>query len=158
VKRLTALTVFAGLLLAASAAAGTTGTWSGRLIDPREQIPSSAYAHGTLVVGAAAVTARFTNHTQAAHDSPSATSTCSMKFRYWRTAAGWRYYAEVGRPLMVEGSSAGGMPDLSICSYTLISGGSAIRIRPAGAKLRVEYTPRKTPTWDGAALQGYLTR
>jgi hypothetical protein len=158
VKRLTVLTVLAGLALAAPASAGTNGTWTGRLIDPREQIPSSAYAHGTLVVGAAAVTARFTNHTQAAHDSPSAMSTCTMKFRYSKTAAGWRYYAEVGRPILVAGSSAGGRPDLSMCSYTLLSGGSAIRIRPAGAKLRVEYTPRKTPGWDGAALKGYLTR
>jgi hypothetical protein len=151
-------TVLVALATAASAVATTSGTWTGRLIDPREQIPSSAYAHGTLVVGASAITARFTNHTQAAHDSPTATSTCSMKFRYARTAVGWRYYAEVGRPALVAGSPSGGMPDLSMCSYTPLSGGSAIRLREAGAKLKVEYTPHGGASWDGAALRGYLSR
>jgi hypothetical protein len=157
--RLAALTALAFLALVGSALAGTTGTWSGRLIDPGEpQVPSSAYAHGSLVVGATAATARFTNHTLAAHDSPSATSTCSMKFRYTKSAAGWRYYVEVGRPVLVAGSTTGGMPDLSMCSYTIVSGGAGIRIRPAGAKLRVEFTPTYRARWDGAALQGYLTR
>jgi len=81
-----------------------------------------------------------------------------MKFRYAKTAAGWRYYAEVGRPVLVAGSTTGGMPDLSMCSYTIVSGGAGIRIRPAGAKLRVEFPPTYRARWDGAALQGYLTR
>lgn len=147
-----------GLILAGTAAAGVTGSWKGRLIDPREQIPSSAYPTGTLAVGASTATARFAGHTQAAHDSPSATSSCSMTFRYWKTADGWRYYAETGRPVLLSGSTSGGMPDLSMCSFTAIKGGSEIRIRPAGAKLRVEFTSFKRATWEGAELQGYLTR
>jgi len=157
--RLAALTALAFLAIVASALVGTTGTWSGRLIDPGEgEVPSSAYAHGSLVVGATAATARFTNHTLAAHDSPSATSSCSMKFRYRKSVAGWRYYAEVGRPVLVAGSTTGGMPDLSMCSYTIVSGGAGIRIRPAGAKLRVEFNPTYGARWDDAALRGYLTR
>jgi hypothetical protein len=158
--RLAAMTALAFLAIVASALAGTTGTWSGRLIDPGEpEVPSSAYAHGSLVVGATAATARFTNHTLAAHDSPSATSTCSMKFRYTKTAAGWRYYAEVGRPVLVPGSTTtGGMPDLSMCSYTIVSGGAGIRIRAAGAKLRVEFNQTYGARWDDPALRGYLTR
>ena len=72
----------------------------------------------------------------------------------------WRYYAEVGRPVFVPGSTTtGGMPDLSMCSYTIVSGGAGIRIRPAAAKLRVEFTPTYSPArWDDAALRGYLTR
>jgi len=157
-KRVTTLTALAAVLFVAPAFAGTTGTWTGRLLDPREQIPSSAYANGALVVGASAVTARFTNHTQAAHDPPTATSTCSMKFRYSKSDGGWRYYVEVGRPVLVAGSASGGMPDLSMCSYTTVNGGALLRIRAAATKLRVEFTPFKSPSWDGAALRGYLTR
>ena len=148
----------AALIAVASAAAGTNGAWVGRLIDPGEQIPSSAYAKGTLVVGSTAATARFTNRTLAAHDSPSATSSCSMRFRFTKVVDGWRYYVEVGGPRLTSGSRSGGMPDLSMCSYSTIHGGGAIRIRPAGSKLRVEYTSYYRTAWDGAALAGFLTR
>lgn len=151
-------TSVASLMLAPAAAAGTNGTWSGRLIDPQEQIPSSAYARGTLAITASAATARFTNRTLAAHDSPSATSSCSMRFRYAKTADGWRYYVEVGGPRLTSGSTAGGMPDLSMCSYSTIHGGGALRIRPAGSKLRVEYTSFYRSAWDRASLQGFLAR
>ena len=142
--------------LAAAAAAradGTAGTWVGKLLIPQEpEIPTSAYPSTRLVVTASAVQARFSGLTQAAHDSPTARATCSIALRFVRIEAGWRLYRP-GRPRLV-GTSTGGMPEFSPCQTP---SGGLLRLRPAGTKLKVEFTTfYRASDPFAASFRGYL--
>lgn len=131
------------VLASVALAAGVNGTWSGRMID-REEIangwPASYWSPTTLVVTGASVVATSEGKTMASHDSPTATSSCSMRFRFASVADGWRLYRQSGgRPKLTAGSTSGGYPEGSLCSMSSPSG-AALRVRRAGAKLKAEYT------------------
>lgn len=132
--------------------------WQGRFVYPMEtgNIPTSAYPTATLTIAASSVKAQFHGRTQAAHDALTATSTCSMTFRFRENTGGWRLYAQVGKALLV-GPSTGGMPDLSPCQGR----GGALRVRSAGAsKIVAEYVSDYRPD-DGfgeGRLRGFLHR
>jgi len=145
-------------------AGGVNGTWSGRFITPQEvgNIPTSAYPVAKLVVGATLITAQFSGRTQAAHDSETATSTCSMRFRFSGVLSsdGWRVYEQVGKPTL-SGSVSGGMPDLSACAFHDPSGVSRVvlRVRPAGSTLKAEFGQRvrqRAPEFGPGGLRAYL--
>ena len=154
----------AALVVAGGAsAAAPNGIWSGRIVD-REEIangwPVSFWSPTTLVVSSASVTATSEGKTMAAHDSPTARSTCSMRFRFVAAQSGWRIYKQTGgRPKLTAGSVSGGYPEGSLCSASGPSG-SALRVRRAGAKLRVEFTNFYRAGEDdfSGAMSGYLKR
>lgn len=158
-------TMIFALAAAGSALAGSVnGTWVGRMINPQEigNIPTSAYPTAKLTVGPATISAAFHGRTQAAHDPESATSSCTMRFRFngALSADGWRVYEEVGKPVLT-GSVSGGQPDLSGCFYHVASGQSRVvlRVRPAGAKLKAEFGERfgqQAPEFGGGYVRGYL--
>jgi hypothetical protein len=150
------------LALAALSAAGIAhaasplGTWVGTARDVREPgIPRSAYPSGKLTVGSTTVVAEFSGRTQAAHDAPNATSTCRMVFRFVKVDTGWRIYRQAGR-MRIIGPSTGGPPDLSPCFSPT---GNALRVRPAGSKLKAEFTSfyRAGEPFE-ASLVGYYHR
>jgi len=164
-RRALAAFVFLALTVAGSAlAGGVNGTWSGRFITPQEvgNIPTSAYPVAKLVVSAPSVTAQFSGRTQAAHDPETATSTCSMRFRFSGvlSSGGWRVYEEVGKPTLA-GSVSGGLPDMSACFFHDPSGVSRVvlRVRPAGSSLKAEFGQRirqKAPEFGPGGLRAYL--
>jgi hypothetical protein len=81
-----------------------------------------------------------------------------MRFRFLKVEDGWRYYLTHERSRLI-GSSTGGMPDLSPC-VAPPDPDAYLRLRPAGPKLKVEYTfgwrPDREPF--GAAGRAYLHR
>ena len=120
----------------AAAAASINGIWVGKpKIVQEPQIPVSAYPPVRLVVSASAMTLHVTGRTSATHDGD-AVSTCEQRYAYKAMLAGWRLYLQSGRP-KITGAASGGPPELSFCGQPK---GAVIRVRPAGAKLKVEYS------------------
>jgi hypothetical protein len=157
-RALAAFVVLALTVAGSAPAGGVNGTWSGRFITPQEvgNIPTSAYPVAKLVVGAPSITAQFSGRTQAAHDPETATSTCSMRFRFSGVLSsdGWRVYEQVGKPTL-SGSVSGGMPDMSACTYDP-SGVSRVvlRVRPAGSSLKAEFGQRFRQKGAGVRARG----
>ena len=151
----TVAVVVSALAVATAFADATAGTWVGKLVMPQEpEIPTSAYPATRLVVGASTAQGRFSGLTQAAHDAPTARSTCAMSFRFVRAADGWRLYRQ-GRPQLV-GTSTGGMPEFSPCQNP---SGGMLRVRPAAGKLKVEFTTfYRASEPFAASFRGYLHR
>ena len=154
--------------VAGSARAGSvTGLWKGRMLDPQltgpdvpapERAPIRDFPVATLLVKASTAELRTTGVTIATHDSTTAESTCAMDFRFAVLEDGWRVYRQLGR-MHLSGSVSGGAPALSACAPR----GGALRVRPVGRKLKVEFVGYYRPS-DGAAnfegwpMRGYLTR
>jgi hypothetical protein len=117
-------------------AASINGVWVGkpRLVQ-EPQIPISAYPPVKLVVSARTLTVHVTGRTSAAHDGD-AVSTCDQRYAYKETLAGWRVYLQIGS-VKITGAVSGGAPEFSFCGQPK---GAVIRVRPAGAKLKVEYS------------------
>ncbi len=157
-----------GLLAAGVGGAGSVsvpvGTWKGRIV-PHERtytIPSI-----TLVLTARAVWEEVSGLTGAAHDAPTATTTCSVRYKLAGEKNGWFYYEQAAPSAL----SALGYVEGAPCSADgrRSPGGIGYLLRlhpPQGGKLAVEVT-----TWSRApksfadvvaALQyvgwrGYLT-
>jgi len=73
--------------------------------------------------------------TDASHDPVSAKGTCRMRLARDHVAAGWTYYTAVAKATF-SGEGGPGVP----CQVLPLSGYDvSLRIRPAGAKLRVEF-------------------
>ena len=119
------------------------GVWKGRIVQrPRTYtVPSIA-----LVVTAHGIKSSVTGLTGAAHDSPTATSTCAVPYKLVGERAGWFYYEQSGPSRLspngyVEGSPCGA-PGKRSPGWT----GYLLRLHPPkGGKLPVEVT-----TWDQA--------
>jgi hypothetical protein len=140
-----------------AAAASPYGTWFGKVKDPDyPEIPASDLSPGKLVVKTSSVTSSFTGLTGATHDPPNATSTCTMQFRFVKEENGWRVYRQKGR-MRLSGVVSGGAPFGGICAPS----GGALRLRPAGSKLKVEfvgwYQPDDPEAFTGANA-GYFHR
>jgi hypothetical protein len=127
-----------GLFFAAAAAAGTNGTWFGKLKDPDvPEQPLSDLSPGKLVVTATTAVIAFTGITSATHDPPDATSTCTSVYRFAAVQDGWRVFRQKGRSKITgPGAAGGGAPVGGACSTI---GGAALRLRQAGAKLKVQW-------------------
>ena len=153
------LVAVVGLVVASVAAAGTTnGTWFGKLRDPDyPEAPLSDLAPGRLVVTATTAVSAFTGRTSATHDPRDATSTCTSQYSFVALQDGWRVFRQKGRS-QITGVVSGGAPEGSSCN-TL--GGGALRIHPAGAKLKVQVTAffeaSDPDGWMGAN-SGYFRR
>jgi hypothetical protein len=151
-------------------AGSVNGTWKGRLLDPQltgpdvprpERAPIRDFPIATLVLGSAKAELRSEGVTMATHDSPSAVSSCTMRFRFATLQDGWRVYRQAGHA-QLGGSVSGGAPALSACAGVGTRGG-ALRVHAAGAKLKVEFVGLYQPAegaenWKGWPLRGYLTR
>lgn len=154
------LVVLGGLVLASVAAAGTNGTWFGKLKDPDvPEQPLSDLSPGKLVVTGTSAVIAFTGITSATHDPPDATSTCTSAYRFTVVQDGWRVFRQKGRSRTTgPGAAGGGAPVGSACSPI---GGAALRLRPAGTRLRVEwvgiYSPGDPEAFVGAN-RGYFRR
>ena len=80
------------------------GTWKGRIVQ-RERTYND-YLSVTLIVTAHGLVSRFDGLTGAAHDSPTATSTCSVTYKLAGTKDGWFYYEQTGPSRMSISTSA----------------------------------------------------
>ncbi len=135
------------LLIAGWAGAASSsvpvGVWKGRIVQRPRTYSSPSIA---LVVTARGVQSRVSGLTGAAHDSPTATSTCSVPYKLVGEMGGWFYYEQSGRSRLtptgyVEGSPCGA-PGKRLPGWS----GYLLRIHsPKGGKLAVEVT-----TWDQA--------
>ena len=122
-------------------AASLYGTWLGTPTFPGKRGPRYVYDPIKLVAGPVRVRVESTGLTGASHDAADAKSTCTTRYRFNSvlSADGWRLYVQEGRP-KVSGSVAGGPPTSGVCGpYPLATYRGAVRLRPAGAKLRVEF-------------------
>jgi hypothetical protein len=164
-----------GAVVVASAAHGGVaasvfGTWVGTPRYPGQSGPNVVYTPITLVAGPAWVRVESTGPTTASHDAADAMSTCTTRYRFSSSLSvgGWRIYTQQGAPKL-SGSVSGGPPSTGVCGSGL-SGAyrDAVRIRPAGAKLKIEFgiaNPAKSGSDPRAAdfdhkyyKSGYLHR
>jgi hypothetical protein len=172
--------VFALIVLAVAGAAqagrsvSLYGTWVGTPIIPGLlHGPGVFYSPITLVAGPVWVRVESTGPTTASHDAADATSTCTTRYRFNSVLStdGWRLYVQEGQPKVTgSGAATGGPPSTGICGSTpLPSARDAVRLRPAGTKLRAEWgtvNPAAKvvdPTlfdhhYNDAAKRGYLHR
>jgi hypothetical protein len=137
------LLVVGGAAVAASPSV-PVGTWKGRIVQRERTYTNPMVA---LVVTAHGVQSRFSGLTSAAHDSPSATSTCSVPYKLVGNEDGWFYYEQSGPSRLpsptgaVEGSPCGA-PGKRLPGWS----GYLLRLhRIRGGKLAVQVT-----TWDQA--------
>lgn len=145
---------------AATASKAPVGTWRGPLGYAHER--SYSVPALVLVVSAATAQASFSGLSQAAHDAPDATSTCSVGFRFTEANGRWHYYQQSGRPR----SSNAGQPEGAPCSASgrKAPGQATYVMRllgPTHGKLKVEVTEifrvMKAEPFV-AKWRGYLTR
>jgi hypothetical protein len=135
------------LLLVPVAAAATrsvpVGTWTGRIV-PHERtytIPAI-----TLEVTPNAVRERVSGLTGAAHDAPTATTTCSVSYRYEGEKDGWFYYQQSAPSRLTAAGYVEGAPCSADGRRSPGGEGYLLRLHPSqGGKLAVEVT-----TWGPA--------
>jgi hypothetical protein len=134
------------LVPVAGAAAGGAplGTWKGRIV---QRVPTYTSPSITLSLTARGADTRFTGLTGAAHDSPTATTTCSVRYKRAGNRGGWLYYEQSG-PSHVPSATGGvegapcGAPGKRLPGWA----GYLLRVRSIrGGKLAVQVT-----TWDQA--------
>jgi hypothetical protein len=120
------------------------GTWKGRIVQ-RERTYSNPSV--TLIVTAHGLVSRFDGLTGAAHDSPTATSTCSVTYKLAGTKDGWFYYEQTGPSRMATPTSAvEGAPCGATGKRKPGWAGYLLRLHPPQAgKLALQIT-----TWDQA--------
>jgi hypothetical protein len=152
----------------ASGSTSPFGTWFGTPRFPHNHEANVLYDPIKLVSSSAWVQVESTGLTGASHDAADAKSTCTTRYRFSSalSAAGWRIYVQQGKP-KVSGSVSGGPPTSGICgSSPCCPYRDAVRLRPAGVKLRVEFgsvnpSSRKTVPQDfdpNNYKSGYLHR
>lgn len=118
-----------------------SGRWTGRIVQrPRTYaVPSIV-----LVVTAGAIQSRVSGLTGAAHDAPTATSTCSVPYKLVGAQAGWFYYEQSGPSRLTPTGYVEGSPCGATGKRKSGWGGYLLRLHtPRGGKLAVEVT-----IWD----------
>lgn len=112
-----------------------SGTWVGWAGGPiAAGLPQERRAFYTITVGPQVMNVVATGPTGASHDSPSAKARCTWRFRFENEQAGWRSYKQVAGTT----AGAGGLETAPCNSRPE----NLVRIRPAGAKLKVEFGVR----------------
>jgi len=122
----------------ARGAASPYGTWLGTPRYAHQPGPADPIE---VVVGPVWAQVESTGRTTASHDAPDATSTCTTRYRFsgGLSADGWRIYVQE-RKAKISGSVGGGPPAYGVCGSTPHrTYRDAVRLRPAGAKLKVEF-------------------
>jgi hypothetical protein len=142
-----------GALATAASALQTAvwGTWSGKSGFIGAPLPADRMSTMKVKVRPARLDVSSTGPTGASHDAPSARGTCSLSFRFDRVANGWRHYAQVGGGVV---TGEGGL-ETAPCWGSKRQGTIVARLRPAGAKLKIEFAQMASadPLW-----RAYLTR
>jgi hypothetical protein len=124
--------VAAASAFAAGADGAVTGAWEGQLtaLDELHYHPQAR-----LVVSSARVTAEFAGLTGAAHDAQSATTTCSVVYRFRLQATRWRYYLQSGGARLTGAGYVQNTPCIAPPNDVLLR----VRLVAGGAKLQVEF-------------------
>jgi hypothetical protein len=127
---------------ASASKTGPVGTWSGRIVQSERTYTKPSV---TLVITAHGLLSRFHGLTGAAHDSPTATSTCSVPYKLVGQQDGWFYYEQSGPSQMATPTSAvEGAPCGAVGKRKPGWAGYLLRLHPPqGGKLAVQIT-----TWD----------
>ncbi len=103
-----------------AAVAAELSTWSGSIGLVGER--SRSHPSVKLALGASNARADFNGFTGAAHDPPTAKTTCWIGYRFLEKRGSWRYYRELGRPHL----TAAGYVEDSPC---LGANGQTLRVR-----------------------------
>jgi hypothetical protein len=120
-------------------AAGTASPYGTRLGTPKYRHQQGPNDPIKLLAGPVWVQVDSTGRTGVGHDAPSGTSTCTTRYSSALSSDGWRIYVQQGKP-KISGNIAGGPPTEGICgSSPCCASRDAVRLRVAGAKLRVEF-------------------
>jgi hypothetical protein len=130
------------LLIAGWAGAASSsvpvGTWKGRIV-PNERtytVPSIR-----LVVTAHGIQSEVSGLTGAAHDSPSATTTCSVPYKLVGQKDGWFYYEQSAPSRLTAAGFVEGAPCVANGKRLPGSIGYLLRLHPPqGGKLAVQVT------------------
>jgi len=139
--RRTAASLICVLLAAASASAAdarssrvSSSVWVGSIgfVHPFSPAVAARRANVRLVVTLAAIEASFEGFTGADHDSPSARTTCSIRYRFFKRQGVWTYYHQVGLSRYPGGQYVQDAP----CESTNYG---AVRTTPAGGRLKAEF-------------------
>lgn len=91
--------------------------------------------------------------TEASHDPVSAKGTCRMRMAFDHVGGGWTYYVAVARATFI----GEGGPGVACQTTALRWGKVTLRVRPAGAKLRLEFGEQGVASSYGDAYT-YLSR
>ncbi len=91
--------------------------------------------------------------TPASHDSPSAKGWCRMRLAFDHDAAGWSYFKATVRATFAGEGGPGVFCQTEALKFSV----SALRIRKAGGKLKVEFGELQTPSSYGET-HAYLSR
>jgi len=145
--------VVVALGIASQAGAVGLSTWSGSIAFILERsLPSRPSVK--LALGSSSARADFSGVTGAAHDAPTARTTCSISYRFLEKRGSWRYFREIGRPHL----GAGGYVENSPC---LGANGQTLRVRLLSSRsLNVQFDtdPFTAPDEFIAAYAGRLRR
>jgi len=150
VRVLTLLILSFGIAGAAHAAGLSTWTGTIGLVGERGlNHPSTK-----LALGASNSRTDFTGLTGAAHDPPTAKTTCWIAWRFKEKSGAWRYYREIGRPHL---TAAGYVQD----SPCLGANGMTMRLKMLSShELRIQFdtAPVSDPAEFAASYAGRLRR
>jgi hypothetical protein len=145
--------VVLSLAITSGAGAARLSTWSGSIAFILERsLPSRPSVK--LALGSSNARADFSGVTGAAHDAPTAKTTCWISYRFLEKRGSWRYFRGTGRPHL----GAGGYVENSPC---LGANGQTLRVRLlSGGTLSVQFDtdPFTAPTEFIAAYAGRLHR
>lgn len=120
---------------AAATSAVPSGTWVGTAGGPLVAgLPRERLAQVTITVGAKVLSVVAVGPTGASHDSPDARARCTWRYTFEKAESGWRRYKQVAGTI----SGAGGL-ETAPCSKRPEG---LVRLRLAGAKLKVEFGTR----------------
>jgi hypothetical protein len=145
--------VILALGIAGAAVAAELSTWTGTIGLVGEQgLPSRPSTK--LVLGASNGRTDFSGITGAAHDPPTAKTTCWISWRFKTRSGSWRYYREIGRPHV----TAAGYVENSPC---LGASGMTMRLQMLSShQLRIQFDtgPFSEPEEFAAQYAGRLRR
>ena len=145
--------VVLALGIPSGAGAAQLSTWPGSIAFIVERsLPSRPSVK--LALGASTPRADFSGVTGAAHDAPTAKTTCWISYRFLEKRGSWRYFREIGRPHL----GAGGYVENSPC---LGANGQTLRVRLLSSRaLSVQFDtdPIRAPDEFTAGYAGRLHR
>jgi hypothetical protein len=147
------VTVVLVLAMSSAALAAGVSTWSGTIgLVGERGLPS--HPATKLALGSSAARTDFSGLTGAAHDAPTAKTTCWIAWHFKEKQGAWRYFRETGRPHL----TAAGYVENSPC---IGATGMTMRVQMLSAhELRVQFDtdPLYNPNEFGVRYAGRLRR
>jgi hypothetical protein len=151
--RVLMLVVILALGIAGAALAAGLATWTGTIgLVGERGLPS--HPSTKLILSASNGRTDFSGITGAAHDPPTAKTTCWISWHYKVRSGSWRYYREIGRPHL----TAAGYVENSPC---LGADGMTMRLQMLSShELRIQFDtgPFSKPEEFAAQYAGRLRR